>query len=296
MATVKNYQDREKYIAYAKKVEAEKGIPENLLVGLLGAESAYREDIITGKVKSSAGAIGIGQFMLPTAKEYGINPLDPYASIEAAGRYLKSSYKTLGNWEDSLRSYNMGVGGVQKWKAGKRSLPKETEEYVGRVYDNAKRFGGAVVAGEYIAQEHPIKTFTNFESTSERTNFASVPDLKEEEVVKQTEDTQKLKEEAFLDEYSRLIAQPQQQVAQQEEEVQQPIQQDFTEEIFNDVSQFVDGEYAFEKGIEPPYINRNWLLHGKCCREIERFECIQLLNALESIENVLGNEKEIEDQ
>lgn len=59
---------------------------------------------------------------------------------------------------------------------------------------------------------------------------------------------------------------------------------------------FVDGEYAFEKGIEPPYINRNWLLHGKCCREIERFECIQLLNALETIENVLGNEKEIESQ
>lgn len=50
------------------------------------------------------------------------------------------------------------------------------------------------------------------------------------------------------------------------------------------------------KRVSPPYINRNWLLHGKCCREIERFECIQLLNALETIENVLGNKKEIEDQ
>lgn len=55
---------------------------------------------------------------------------------------------------------------------------------------------------------------------------------------------------------------------------------------------FVDGEYTFKRGVEPPYINRNWLLHGKCCREIERFECIQLLNALETIENVLGNKKE----
>nr|DAI89996.1 MAG TPA: hypothetical protein [Caudoviricetes sp.] len=54
---------------------------------------------------------------------------------------------------------------------------------------------------------------------------------------------------------------------------------------------FVDGEYTFERGVEPPYINRNWLLHGKCCREIEQFECIQLLNALEIIENVLGNKK-----
>lgn len=33
---------------------------------------------------------------------------------------------------------------------------------------------------------------------------------------------------------------------------------------------FVDGEYTFKRGVEPPYINRNWLLHGKCCREIER--------------------------
>ena len=57
---------------------------------------------------------------------------------------------------------------------------------------------------------------------------------------------------------------------------------------------FVDGEYTFESGGEPPYINRNWLLHGKCCREIERFECIQLLNALETIENVLKNEKEVD--
>lgn len=58
---------------------------------------------------------------------------------------------------------------------------------------------------------------------------------------------------------------------------------------------FVDGKYTFEKGVEPPYINRNWLLHGKCCREIERFECIQLLNALETIENVLDNKKEVID-
>lgn len=49
---------------------------------------------------------------------------------------------------------------------------------------------------------------------------------------------------------------------------------------------FVDGEYSFKKGVEPPYINRNWLLHGKSCRVIERYECIQLFNALSVIEFV----------
>ena len=47
---------------------------------------------------------------------------------------------------------------------------------------------------------------------------------------------------------------------------------------------FVDGEYTFENGVEPPYINRNWLLHGRSRRMIERYECIQLFNALSAIE------------
>lgn len=49
---------------------------------------------------------------------------------------------------------------------------------------------------------------------------------------------------------------------------------------------FVDGIYTLESKNEPPYINRNWLLHGKCTRNIERFECVQLLNALSVIEFV----------
>lgn len=47
---------------------------------------------------------------------------------------------------------------------------------------------------------------------------------------------------------------------------------------------FVDGIYTFESKKEPPYINRNWLLHGKCTRDIERFECVQILNALSVVE------------
>lgn len=51
---------------------------------------------------------------------------------------------------------------------------------------------------------------------------------------------------------------------------------------------FVNGIYQFDKDIEPPYINRNWLLHGRNSRNIERYECIQILNALDAIESVLG--------
>ena len=51
---------------------------------------------------------------------------------------------------------------------------------------------------------------------------------------------------------------------------------------------FIDGKYTFEKEIEPPYINRNWLMHGRSTRVIERYECIQLFNALSAIEFVFS--------
>ena len=52
---------------------------------------------------------------------------------------------------------------------------------------------------------------------------------------------------------------------------------------------FIDGSYKFEKGIEPPYLNRNWLMHGRMNRSIERYECIQILNALSVIEFMFGD-------
>lgn len=51
---------------------------------------------------------------------------------------------------------------------------------------------------------------------------------------------------------------------------------------------FVDGEYTFENDKEPPYINRNWLLHGRMSRNIEKFECIQILNTLSVFEFAFG--------
>ncbi len=51
---------------------------------------------------------------------------------------------------------------------------------------------------------------------------------------------------------------------------------------------FVDGIYTFESGNEPPYVNRNWVLHGRSRREVEKYECVQLFNALSVIEFVFS--------
>ena len=69
-------------------------------------------------VKSSAGAVGLWQFMPRTGKQYlTINYLvderrDVIASTRAAARYLEAAYRSLGSWPLAITSYNNGVGGV----------------------------------------------------------------------------------------------------------------------------------------------------------------------------------------
>lgn len=46
---------------------------------------------------------------------------------------------------------------------------------------------------------------------------------------------------------------------------------------------FFDGKYTFEQEIEPPYLNRNWLMHGRMTRNVERYECVQLINAIDTL-------------
>lgn len=44
-----------------------------------------------------------------------------------------------------------------------------------------------------------------------------------------------------------------------------------------------DSPYKFGQ-TEPPYLNRNWLLHGRMSREVNQCDCVQLLNALSVLE------------
>jgi soluble lytic murein transglycosylase-like protein len=104
----------EPYLAAIADAEARYSIPHNLLARLLYEESRYREDIITGRTVSSAGALGIAQFMPGTAAELGIDPLDPFAAIPAAARYLRRLYDRFGDWRQALAAYNWGQGNHER--------------------------------------------------------------------------------------------------------------------------------------------------------------------------------------
>lgn len=102
------------------------GIPAGLLGRLLYQESRYRTDIITGTTRSSAGALGIAQFLPATAAEMGVDPLEPMQAIGGAGRYLRRLYDRFGDWKTALAAYNFGQGNVAKG----REWPAETVAYV----------------------------------------------------------------------------------------------------------------------------------------------------------------------
>lgn len=112
------------------------GIPESLLARLLYEESRFRPDIITGQTKSPVGAVGIAQFMPATAKEWGVNPLDPDDAIDGAGRYLVHLYNRFGSWDKALAAYNWGPGNVSR--KGLDKAPAETRQYVAKILNDVE--------------------------------------------------------------------------------------------------------------------------------------------------------------
>ncbi len=108
------------------------------------------ESALDPNAVSHAGASGLWQFMLETAKGVGleVNSLvderrDPYRSSEAAVKYFKQLHDIYGDWSLAIAAYNCGPGNVNKAlrRASKQSekpdfweiynyLPRETRGYV----------------------------------------------------------------------------------------------------------------------------------------------------------------------
>ncbi len=130
------------YMPIFEQALERKGLPLELRY-LPVIESALNPDAV-----SRAGATGLWQFMLPTARGLGleINTLvderrDPYASSEAAATYLKQLYDMYNDWSLAIAAYNCGPGNVNKAlrRAGGENkdfwsiyylLPAETRGYV----------------------------------------------------------------------------------------------------------------------------------------------------------------------
>lgn len=130
------------YRGAIRRAELAHGLPDGMLGRLLWQESRYRPEIIDGRVRSPAGAIGIAQFMPATAADEKINPLDPFQAIDGAARYLAKLYRTTGAWDKALASYNWGVGNVTR--KGLDRAPEETRNYFTQILADLGMMGGNI--------------------------------------------------------------------------------------------------------------------------------------------------------
>jgi hypothetical protein len=89
--------------AYARAAAIRQGIDANLFVRQINAESAFDPYAV-----STAGAVGIAQIM-PTMHP-GVDPTDPYASLDYAARLMRGYIGHFGDWRRALIAYNAGPG------------------------------------------------------------------------------------------------------------------------------------------------------------------------------------------
>ncbi len=122
--------------ATARAARAHSMAPEFLGAVLL-QESAYDP-----RALSSAGAIGIAQFMPDTAADVGLDPYDPFASIDAAaallGGYVAEYRNRYGDpYAAALAAYNAGPVAVARY--GGVPPFDETRAYIALIFDRWAR-------------------------------------------------------------------------------------------------------------------------------------------------------------
>ncbi len=147
-----------------------KGMPEDLLY------LAMMESGLKPRAVSNVSAVGLWQFMSPTALQYGLRVdsyvderRDPIGATEAALDYLDWLHERFGSWYLAAAAYNAGPGRVERvlrryadGRIGDENLyweivdhlPKETREYVPRLIaatilgNNASAYGFVVTSTE----------------------------------------------------------------------------------------------------------------------------------------------------
>jgi membrane-bound lytic murein transglycosylase D len=160
------------YFPMIEKIFEEEGVPDELKYIALG-ESGLRPT-----VRSSAGAVGMWQFMYGTAKSSGLEintwideRRDPEKATRAAARHFKELYTSYnGNWELVLAGYNCSYRCITRAarRAGKSIgdnpsyweiypfLPRETRGFVPKfiaaalIVSNPKMYG---IQAENFGQE-----------------------------------------------------------------------------------------------------------------------------------------------
>lgn len=140
---------------YVNEAANRYNVPHALVQSVLSQESGGKQNAV-----SSKGAGGYMQIMPDTYEElrpkHGLGPnrFDPRDNIIGGTAYMRQLYDQYGNWEDTLAAYNAGPGRLDRVKAGKSTLPTETQNYVPSVLRRAGMQGQG--AGTTMQTTQPL--------------------------------------------------------------------------------------------------------------------------------------------
>jgi hypothetical protein len=152
---IRNLERGERYRPMVQQVLREHHLPPELYYLAL-IESGF-----VTSANSTANAIGIWQFMKPTALQYGLGVhshyderKNPIAATHAAARYLSDLHDQFGSWYLAIAAYNAGQGRIKKavqrarttdfWKlVERRMIPQETMDYI-------PKFLAAATIGQHL--------------------------------------------------------------------------------------------------------------------------------------------------
>jgi hypothetical protein len=107
-------------------IAREEGIDPDLMLRVIQQESSGNPN-----AQSKKGAFGYMQLMPGTAKELGVDRMDPVQNMRGGARYLRQQLDEFRTVPLALAAYNAGPGNVRKYG----SIPpfKETIKYVSRI-------------------------------------------------------------------------------------------------------------------------------------------------------------------
>jgi hypothetical protein len=121
--------NRQELEALIRQTAVREGVPPELFMRLVGAESRFDHSQVSPK-----GAIGLAQLMPDTAKELGVDPSDIGQNLAGGARYLRQQLDRFGSYPLALAAYNAGPSRVAN--AGNQ-IPNisETQDYVNKIME-----------------------------------------------------------------------------------------------------------------------------------------------------------------
>jgi hypothetical protein len=120
------------YASLFEEAGARHGIPPKVLAAVGWVESRFRLEAV-----SSAGALGMMQFLPSTAAGMGVDPWDPASAIDGAARYLRHALDRFGSLEEAIAAYNVGPGAIAR--AGGVQPGTQAERYLQKVLEATGR-------------------------------------------------------------------------------------------------------------------------------------------------------------